>query len=125
MIYWFDILVLYAIYVYNEAFLGLRIIRQRDLFDPVTGSSLVNDFLSNKEVDRIYAAPVTGNRNVIESVARLRAAGVLMRYGKYQVTQAGREFLTEIGSDYEDWPMQAPITNGIIDLSNAIPFPEL
>jgi hypothetical protein len=96
---------------------------QRDFFNVATqkGShqNLINAWLQNNGVDRIYSTPLTSNSQVTSIIKRLRDSGLVEPSGPYFPTKKGRAIFDQVGQDWRKWPLEVPLRDGELDFHGA------
>jgi len=110
---WFgDIIVLLICAEYVEA--HNTPITQLKLYNPHTRQSVINDWLEQRQIDKIFCRTLTGNYALLESVKRLRACGLISAAGNFAPTNDGMALLAhpEITRDYLNWPIFVPFVDG-------------
>jgi hypothetical protein len=94
---------------------------------------LVNDWLAQNGISRLYASPITGANVLIAAIERLRDAGLIANpppdYTRwhYIPTQTGWEFfnLPGIGRDWRRWPVYIPINDDGLSVADAEYLPRI
>lgn len=123
---WIDILVLRIIVDRVMEREGEKPPSQRELFDITKKTGLINEWLAEHGVDRLYASPITGNKTLTQTVHTLRMLRLIQPRGKYWPTSSGMNFFDDpaIGRDWERWPLAVPII-GELNMPRAIYPPKL
>jgi|GEM_PF-2549681 len=118
---WGDIAALLLMVQYVETNNGSTIPQLR-LYNPRTHQSVINDWLEQRQIDKVYSRRITGNYSLLEIIKRLRKFGLINSSGNFAPTDSGFALLEkpEITRDYLNWPIEIPFVDGQLDISAAI-----
>lgn len=99
------------------------------------GYSLVNEWIAEKQIIEKegykYTYPVTASGTISDAIVLLKKLGFIElekpnnQKGKHLVTNAGIQFLQQIGDNWRAWPVRIPLMeDNALDFENAEYVPD-
>lgn len=84
---------------------------------------MANEWIEKREVPVNYTLPITGTSQIQNCLWTLISLDLISHIGKrrgYRSTENADWFMKQIGWDWREWPLSAPVHRGSIVLSEAV-----
>lgn len=96
---------------------------QRQLLEPgayvEAPKGVINDFLNEQQVPTSMTPFITSNQRLATALKRLREANLIDARGAYAPTIEMEMLFARLGTSWQMWPIEIPVTDGKIQFTQA------